>query len=296
MNRPRLASHSRGFTLIEAVMVIALTGIVGAMVAVFIRQPINAYFDMAQRGEMSDQADAALRRMARELQGALPNSVRVNAAGTYLEFLPVRSAGRYRAAPDGAGVGDFLDFSSTVDGSFQVLGQPVSAAAGDQLVVYNLGVVGADAYAGTSRRTIISGGPSIVYATGGTQFPYASPNNRFFVIGTPVTFVCAPGAWGTPTQGTLRRLSGYPIQAAQPANVAAAPLNQAGVINAVLAGGPYSAQAAASKVLPPAVTACSFTYNNAASSRNSVVTLRLTISNAAESITLLQQVHVGNSP
>jgi len=112
----------RGFTLIEAVMVIALTGIVGAMVAVFIRQPINAYVDMARRGEMSDEADTALRRIARELQGALPNSVRVNAAGNRLEFLPVRSAGRYRAAPSSTGVGDFLDFSSSTDGSFEVLG------------------------------------------------------------------------------------------------------------------------------------------------------------------------------
>src|SRR5205814_7956125 len=68
----------RGFTLLEAVLVIAMTGIVAAMVAVFIRAPVNAYVDQARRAELSDAADTALRRMAREVQRALPNSVRVD--------------------------------------------------------------------------------------------------------------------------------------------------------------------------------------------------------------------------
>ncbi|MEO8153962.1 MAG: type II secretion system protein [Rhizobacter sp.] len=273
----------RGFTLIEAVIVIMLTGIVGAMVAVFIKQPIDAYVDQARRGEMSDEADTALRRMARELQTALPNSVRVNAAGTYLEFLPVRSAGRYRAAPDSAtGAGDFLDFTSAADGSFEVLGPTVSASAGDQLVVYNLGLIGADAYAGTSRRALASTGASLAslsYNVGGTQFPYASPNNRFHVVSTPITYACSPIAGGA---GKLRRYAGYAIQAAQPANTAAAPLSGlSGVNNAQLSG---------------SVAACAFTYNSTSSARTAVVTLRLTLTRSGESITLLQQVFVESSP
>jgi len=290
-----LALRQRGFTLIEAVMVIALTGIVGAMVAVFIRQPINAYVDTARRGAITDAADIALRRITRELQGALPNSVRVNAAGTYLEFLPVLAAGRYRAAPNVAGVGDFLDFTSSADDRFEVLGPAVSVQAGDQLVVYNLGLPGADAYAGTSRRALRNTGSALrqlTYTVGATQFPYASPNNRFFIINRPVTFACVPSAYGT-----LSRVSGYAIQANQPVNIAGAPLSGGpGVVNSFLIGARWNAQAAASKVLPPAVTACSFTYNNSASSRNGVVTIRLTVSDGGESISLLQQVFVGASP
>jgi len=289
------APRQRGFTLIEAVMVIALTGIVGAMVAMFIRAPVNAYIDQTRRGEMSDEADGALRRIARELRGALPNSVRVGAGGNYLEFLPVRAAGRYRAAPTSTGSGDFLDFSSPTDSSFEVFGPPVSASAGDQLVVYNLGLTGADAYAGTSRRALTSSGSalsSLSYTVGGTQFPFASPNKRFFVISTPVTFACVPAKYGT-----LSRISGYAIQANQPVNISLAPLStQTGANNAFLAGAPFNAQAAANNTLPPAVTACSFTYNNSVSSRNGVVTVKLTLSNGGESITLLQQVHVENSP
>ncbi len=273
--------RQRGFTLIEAIIVIMLTGIVGAMIAVFIQAPVNAYLDQGRRGELTDAADVALRRIARDLQTALPNSVRVNAAGTYIEFLPVLAAGRYRASPNNAGVGDALDFSSPTDASFEVLGPPVNVAAGNQLVIYNLGLTGADAYAGTSRRALTSTGnglASLSYVVGAAQFPYASPNKRFHVVNRPVTYVCAPAAAGA---GTLRRYAGYPIQAAQPANVAAAPLSGlVGANNALLTG---------------SVAACSFTYNTA-SARNAVVTLRLTLTRSGESITLLQQVHVEASP
>lgn len=280
--RHHLTTRQHGFTLIEAVMVIALTGIVGAMVAVFIRQPINAYVDTARRGEMTDEADAALRRVARELQAALPNSVRVNAAGNRLEFLPVRSAGRYRAAPSAAGIGDFLDFGSSTDGSFEVLGPVVSALAADQLVVYNLGLTGADAYEGTSRRVLTSTGASlanIAYTVGGTQFPYASPNHRFHIVSQPITYACEPLPGGA---GSLRRYSGYAIQAAQPTNLGGAPLSTlTGADNALLSG---------------SVAACSFSYNTTGSAHKAVVTLRLTLTRSGESITLMQQVSVESSP
>ena len=37
--------QTSGFTLIELVMVIVILGIIGAMVAVFMRPPIDAYID-----------------------------------------------------------------------------------------------------------------------------------------------------------------------------------------------------------------------------------------------------------
>ena len=277
----------QGFTLIEAIIVIMLTGIVGAMVAVFIKTPVNAYIDQGRRGELTDAADVALRRMARDLQSALPNSVRVNAAGTYIEFLPVTAAGRYRAAPSAAGAGNPLDFSSATDASFDVLGPPVDVVAGDQLVIYNLGITGADAYTGTSRRALTSAGnglTSLSYTVGARQFPYASPNNRFYIVRRPVTYACRPAAGGL---GTLRRYSGYAIQAAQPVSVTA-PAN------------------ATNALLTSLVSACSFAYTPT-SARNAVVTLRLTLTSGrgsggggtgsgSESITLLHQVHVEASP
>ncbi|HEY0818970.1 MAG TPA: hypothetical protein VGD46_09345, partial [Rhizobacter sp.] len=255
-----------------------LTGIVGVMVSTFVRQPIDAYVDLGERAALTDAADLALRRMARELRTALPNSVRVAGGGTYLEFLPVRSAGRYRAAVGTNPLDNILDFGSTTDGSFEVLGPPVTAATGDQLVVHNLGLPGSDAYEGTSRRTITSTGASLAtvsYAVGGTQFPYASPHQRFHIVGAPVSFGCTPLAGGA---GSLRRYTGYAIQAAQPTSSLTA-----------LTG-------ASNALLSPWVSACTFGYSAAASTRNAVVTLRLTLTNGGESISLLQQVQVEGSP
>ena len=53
----------RGVTLIELIVVIAITGIVGAAVAVFIRRPVEAYADAARRAALTDEADTALRRI-----------------------------------------------------------------------------------------------------------------------------------------------------------------------------------------------------------------------------------------
>lgn len=271
-------SRQRGFTLLEAVVVIVLTGIVGVMVSTFIKQPIDAYVDLGRRTELTDAADLALRRMARELRTALPNSVRVDPSGNYVEFLPVRSAGRYRATLSATGTGNILDFNSSTDADFDVLGPTVTVQAGDQLVVHNLGLPGADAYEGTSRRALTTTGTglsTLAYTVGGTQFPYASPNQRFQVIGTPVSFGCTPLAGGA---GSLRRYSGYAIQSTQPTTSLA---SLGGADNALVTGW---------------VAACTFTYSAAATTRTGVVTLRLTLTSSGESINLLQQVQVEGSP
>jgi hypothetical protein len=102
-------------------------GILSAIVAVFIRAPILGYRDSVDRAEITDQADLALRRMARDIRLALPNSVRVNADGSLLEFLQTRSGARYLAAEDGVdgAVPDFDD-ASKVD--FTAVAPPASFA------------------------------------------------------------------------------------------------------------------------------------------------------------------------
>jgi len=102
-----------------------------------------------------------------------------------------------------------------------------------------------------------------------------SPSRRFQVIGGPVTYVC------NPTAGTLRRYSGYAIQAAQPVNIAAAPLSTAPT-NALLA---------------QSVTGCGFTYDgNAATMRAALVSLWLRVAQAGENVDLYHGVHVSNAP
>ena len=91
-----MPDRNRGFSLIETVLVIVITGVIAAMVAVFLFKPIVSYFSMNARAELSDSADNALRLYAREVRNALPNSVRVSADGLKLELIPTVAGARYR--------------------------------------------------------------------------------------------------------------------------------------------------------------------------------------------------------
>jgi MSHA biogenesis protein MshO len=261
----------QGFTLIEAVIVIAITGIIGGIVAVFIRAPVKGYFDSVRRAEMTDTANTALRKISRDLHLALPNSVRITGGNAILELLLTRTGGRYRIE----GPGDILDFSGTdATGAFDIIGPNVTMAANDQIVIYNLGdsVAEANAYIGTNRRTF-AGTPGSVSnvqfgAVNAASFPLDSPNHAFHVVEGPVTYRCDTGA------GTLTRFSGYAI--ADPAPVA-------------LGTG---------RLLANNVSLCQFTYTSGITSRSGLVTMRLTIRDAAtgESVTLYHQVQVSNVP
>ena len=262
----------RGFTLVEMIIVIVITGILIAMASMFGRRQIDAYIDVGNRAELADAADTALRRIGRDLQSALPNSVRHS--GNFLEFVPIADAGRYRADTGGGAGDDPLDFASNTDNSFDVLGPTVSIAAGQQLVVFNLGQPGSDVYEGSSRRAATAGNglSKVTFAPAGTQFPLASPQRRFQIVGQPVTYECAANA-ANPELGTVIRRTAYGYLNPQP----------------VVFGG-------SSAVLVNNVTACSFSYTPAVLQRNGLVVMRLTLTRNGESVQLLHQVDVLNTP
>jgi MSHA biogenesis protein MshO len=195
----RAARAQRGFTLAEAVIVIAITGVIAAVVAVFIRKPIEGYFDSVRRAGLTDTADVALRRMGRDLRTALPNSVRVTQAGSVftLQYIETTGGGRYRSAVTSTGTGNALDFSAA-DTTFEVLG-PAPVAATGSVVVGNLGAgTGADAYAGNSSALTAAAGSTI--SMNSIQFPVESPGKRFQITGPTVTYVC-PGPGNTLMRG-----------------------------------------------------------------------------------------------
>jgi MSHA biogenesis protein MshO len=236
-----MARQQRGFTLVEAIIVIVIIGVLSAVVAVFIRTPVQSYVDSVGRAEVSDEADLALRRIARDLRAALPNSVRVTPDGHAVEFLPTVAGGRYLAAEDGAaGPGQYvLDFVNPSGANpninvFTVLGAVSSPNLDPALeplyvVVYNLGpgFPTADAYllnAGGQRNiTRITAfdrsgdpvnGPITAIHMSDNPFaaqdpPLPSPGSRFQVVRRPVTYFC--GAQNGVL--SLWRVSGYNIPA-----------------------------------------------------------------------------------
>lgn len=264
----------RGFSLVEMIIVIAITGIVGSMVALFLRVPLESYVAQDRRARLTDTADTALRRMARDIRLALPNSVRVtsDASGVvYLEFLATRSGGRYRAQGDGSVGNDNLDFTIAAgDGSFDILGPAIEMRTDDFIAVYNLGIPGADAWAGETLADYI-GLPSNVNTIiiADKKFPLASPGNRFQVVEGPVSYVCDRVA------GTLTRYWGYAIAPNQPT--------------------PPPAPASIA-LLATRVSACSFEYQPGVTERGGLVSMTLSLSLAGETIRLHANTQVSNQP
>lgn len=300
MNSLLTRSQRRGFTLVEMVVVITIAGIVGTMATYFMVNVMQGYEDQTRRAELVDAAESALRRTQRDIRRALPNSIRVinegNGNGRALELLQTLDGGRYRAAPPGPPVSR-LNFA-TADADFDVLGNllcttnpavtgPCAGYTNHMLVIYNLGQAGADAYTGTNviaTGTIAVGSGAAfdgvsdhITIAPAFQFAFQSPNQRFFIVDTPVTYVCDTVA------GTLTRYDGYALTADQTTIDTDAELLAAGATSALVANN---------------ITGCIINYQTGTSVRAGLVTLALTVSDVAtnESIRLLHEVHVDNVP
>jgi len=277
----------RGVTLVELVVTIAVGSVVVAFMAMFIVTPISAYTAQARRAELTDAADSVLRFMGRDLRSALPNSVRVTSGGsvTALEFLATLDGARYR---DGGLPNDAmsLDFS-TPDAAFattvpftQLTLPWVSSSS--YLVIYNVGVPGANAYQMTNVITPASttiniakdpaSNQDLLTLNPAFQFSFVSPGKRMYLVSGPVSYLCDTAA------GTLMRYSGYSIAATQPASAGA------------LAGA-----TAVSKVAGD-VGSCQFTFTPGTAQRNALSTLVLQLTQSGESVQLLHEVHLANSP
>ncbi|CUI09233.1 type II secretion system GspH family protein [Massilia sp. P8910] len=275
-------SRQHGFTLVEAIVVIVITGILGGIVATFLRLPVQNYVDSAGRAELTDVADTAVRRMVRELRLALPNTVRVaGAAGTSIEFVPTKTGGRYLAAED-VEAGQHLNFVNSADLDFRVVG-PLQGGtqqivAGDTVVVNNMSIDAdlANVYAAvpTNRAQVTAvDAPNKLITLAANPFaaqnpPMAHPLHRFQVIGQPVTYSCA--------NGMLYRHANYGYNAVQNPVPSAAPA-----------------------ILATNVESCEFNYFLVGNTRSALVRLTLTLRRANGNdgaIRLIQQVHVDNNP
>jgi len=318
MRGPR---YGHGVTLIELVIVITISAIIATVLGVIIVRPIQGYQAQVRRAALVDAAEMALRRTARDVRQALPNSVRIVdalgntnnvsclTAGTVctIEMLNTVDGARYREGPGNIGhnhgpstfrlrvpgndndgfniVGEFQNFRPTL---------PFTSTT-ERLAIYSQAATGVNsAYA----DAVLAAGPYVITNPNAPQstrftlqvdgggdewritssgnpnfnFRWASPNQRVYVVDTPVSYVCSPGS-----NGTVTRYSGYPITAAQ----AATPV---GAMNIALLSTPISA--------------CKFSYSPGTNQRAGLVTLDITVTDAAssEQVRLLYQVHVDNSP
>lgn len=281
-----LNKQQSGFTLVEMIIVIVITGIIAGVVAVFIQAPVQGYVDSERRAELTDIADTALRRVARDLRSAVPNSARsTNCTAPCIEFLPSKDGGRYRAAAPG----NVLNFGAA-DANFDIVGTGINFAANDFIVVGSTQSAGnlpySTAAAGVLRAYAgAAGAQTTVNITNPVGFPSTArlDSQRFDVVDgaqQAVTYACT-GALGALDangngQGQLVRYSNYGFNVA-PTTVAPV-------------------------VLANRVSACAINYVIPATpateifARFGLVEMSITLTSGNESITLHHEVHVNNSP
>ena len=285
----------RGFTLIELIVVMVVTGIIAGTVVVFFKPAVDSYVAVGRRARLTDVADTALRRMTRDIRLAVPNSIRSPNSQCF-ELVPTSAGGRYRMGPDTVwDSANPLTPSAWFDGTAAVSAldvlSPLSStpAAGDWLVIDNQN--SDDVYAGTNRAAILSVGappdPSLGYSRitlqAPTQFPSGYNGGRFVVVPNSqnaVFYVCAGAgvdANGTGT-GTLYRFANYGYNAAAPA-----------ACMVPVAGTP---------IVATEVASCSFVYSptQGATQQSGFVWMNLAIAEQSESVALVHGAHVDNVP
>lgn len=285
-------NKQNGFTLVEMIIVVVITGIIGGMVAVFLKIPIQQYMDVSHRVELTDIADTAIRRMGRDVRISVPNSVRITGCGTVpcVEFLPTKDGGRYRAS----GPGDTLVFDGK-DTTFDVIGT-ANVAVGDYVVVGSTQSYGSIAYepgalGGLREVSAVSG---VVGAVTGITLASGLPSiaeygaQRFTVVDgvqQAVTYACiAAGGGACSTVGgngtcQLVRYSGYGINPAQTLPTILNP-----------------------PVLADKVSYCQFEYEIPATPstvvfpRFGMLAVRLVLTSGGERVSLYNEIHVSNTP
>jgi MSHA biogenesis protein MshO len=290
-----LARWQRGFTLIELIVVMVVTGIIAGTIVVFFRPAVNSYVAVGRRARLTDMADTALRRMTRDIRLAVPNSIRSPNSQCF-ELVPTEAGGRYRMGPDTvwdsanpATPSAYFDGTTAVSALDVLSPLSTTPAPGDWLVIDNQNTN--DVYAGTDRAAIQSVGsppdPSLGYSRitlqAATQFPSGYNGGRFVVVPNTqnaVFYVCAGTGVNASGSGTgiLYRFSNYGYNAATPA-VCPTPVGT-------------------TPIVASEVASCSFVYSptQGETQQSGFVWMNLQIAEQGENVALVHGAHVDNVP
>lgn len=288
-----MKTRGRGFTLVELVVVMVVTGVLAGILVVFFRPALQNYLAAGRRAELTDLADTAMRRITRDIRSSVPHSVRL-LDSTTIEMIPSSMGGRYRMAHDtnwDALEDDdtlALDPATTVDGFDVLTPMATLPLAGDYVVIGNMDPSEVYAAASTTRAAIgsVAWAPtptkSPVHAAGtarikfnpAVRFPPGYDGGRFFIVPAAQRAVSYACKNVTPAGGgTLYRVSNYGF-------------NATGTV-------PDTANAA---ILATHVSACQFNYTPGTTQERGLASILLSLTEDGETVTLSYSTHVSNVP
>ena len=244
----RRPPRAAGFTLVELVVVIVLTAIVASFIVLFLDAPIQSYFAQTRRSDLVDSANRITGAVTADVRTALPNSLRVNPAGTALELLATTGVARYYGRgeksgpppPPQSGEELIIGNKATTFGTLESFTSQALPYRAPYLSIGNLGTATYNAYNSatgvmTPASTVVTVGPNpslappppfvtaenqvtlssqMTFQAAGAPATQPSFHNAYLVSG-PVSYVCNPNP-ANPAAGTVMRYSGYAVSAAQP--------------------------------------------------------------------------------
>jgi len=192
---------SKGFTLIELILVIIILGIMSVGIAGFITLSTQTYLNVTERDELLANARFVIERLNREIRNAVPNSIRIknDTTSQCIEFVPIIASSTYiniPVAPEGASANITVIPFNDKDGD------PYECSScSDQVLVYPLFSVNSiDIYADQSdaigkvfgldavTQTTTDEWTLTLDETSGVLFDDDSPTERLYIIHSPVSY------------------------------------------------------------------------------------------------------------
>ncbi|PIE44079.1 MAG: prepilin-type cleavage/methylation domain-containing protein [Gammaproteobacteria bacterium] len=179
---------SGGFTLIELIIVIVISGIIAAGSAKFISDTAAGYVATAARQGGAATGVVVAEKMSRELRSALPNSIRTYAGNTCIEFVPVLHVAKYLAAP-------VIPQSQSTTVELVNSGYVSDGSAAEYAVIYPVDVseiyslpVNSTDPSHRTRVALSQVASNVMTLSAAHQFPTDSPTRRVFVVSQPVSY------------------------------------------------------------------------------------------------------------
>ncbi|WP_020406372.1 type II secretion system protein [Hahella ganghwensis] len=252
-----------GFTLTELVMVIVIVAILGVGVTRFITATVGGYVDTADRQKLATASYVASEKISRELRTALPNSIRLNATDSCIEYIPILAGTFYTSIP-----------LASADNSITAVGARVSSAVSGRAAVYPVSV--SDLYSPANTGAITAATATLPVGTdeititlsANHQFDADSPARRIYVVDTPRALCVVSGKM------FLYRNYGFNSSVSLPPSGG----SRAVLLDNISTG------------------ANTFDYTPASLVRNAVVNFRYALSSGDENWQTEQEVHIRNVP
>lgn len=188
--------------MVELVIVIVLLGILSVSFATILTRSVSGYLDAKGRNEHSQTAKWVTEVITRSVREALPQSIRTGTSGNLdcVEYVEIINASSYFNLPASGPVSSFniVSYDLVYQPGLSVAIMPINAAS----IYLGNNVV-------SSIASIASSGPqqSLITLTAPTNFAQRSPQNRLYILSSPITFCLNNNT------GFISRHSGYGFSA-----------------------------------------------------------------------------------